>query len=208
MLAATLARNTAASGEQGPPVMCGPFFCDALTGWSTFASAAAIAVTACFAIMTYRQFRYYEKVRLTVAMMESPWLLQAWNNFGQFLSQFATLDEARNFVAMHVQYPALIASLARTQVDQLSPALGSLTYVAALFSARYYDDDVLLARGYLTILQAYYIFEGHLAHYVRAKVYDKSVFDLGIAAAKRAAQDRDLSECFPQLAGFFPGHSL
>jgi hypothetical protein len=52
-----------------------------LAALSTFSSAIAIALTVYYAHKaydqaqkTYDQAQYYEKVRLTVAMMEAPWL--------------------------------------------------------------------------------------------------------------------------------------
>ena len=181
---------------------------DFLSAIAPVTSAFAIVVTAVFAMKAYRHARYYEKVRLTVAMMESPWLLAAWNGFQDLLNKFASLQEARGAVMQAIKSSPQASTHSPEIVAQARVAIGTITYVSTLFAMNYYDRGVVLLRGGLSILQAYFVFEPVLRFYVERGDYGEEVFALGAAVAKRYSRDPRIAGLYPELVDYVPGSNL
>lgn len=160
---------------------------------ATVLSALAIIATATIALQTIRQNAYFERVKLTIGILDAPYTLRAVDAINDlYTGAGGNLDLARQGYS--------------TQFAQHTPNareyqnyLGTYAYIAGLYHRKILDADTLLAKDYVTVAVATYILDPALRNLVHIGAIPDSVFDLARDALAMVRKQPSLFLMYPQL---------
>jgi hypothetical protein len=136
-----------------------------LLGFTTLLNS----VTTVYALLQMKTAReqikvtaFFERIRLTKAVLDDPKIVDAFRWFQEYLNKTPRpqrLTQTR--LELHVQNRLAFSGLEDPEVSERSDAIVStLTYVAQLSRHQALLDDLFFDRSALTVVEAYYCFQG------------------------------------------------
>jgi len=163
------------------------------------ASALAIIATAIVALVALERTMYFERVKLTVGVLEANYTLEALQIVIDILAaHHQDLNASKQYVNAQNQPPGATGVFA----GQQSRVVGTYAYIAGLYHRDILDRDTLLAKDYLTAVLAFYIFHDVFMRTINLGVMPPTVLDLGRDALALVKRNPAIFAVYPMLQNY------
>ena len=164
---------------------------ETFTAIGTWVGALALIATAVYAARTIEQSKFFERIKLTVNVLEASYTLSALASAEKIFKDLRwDLEAARQYVVDHAIDP---------EVRSIS---GTYCYIAGLYARGVLDAETIFSKDASTIVVGFYALHPLITLWIESGFMTEKVCELARDALARMRQSPQFFEMFPALKDY------